>query len=185
MDALNGKDGTTPLRYVIREGFPPIMEGLSEAERKIWAAQHTGSMFQHDNRTVYQILKNLTLDTEAHSWLLNAPAGDGRNAWRTIREHYENPGNTNIKVSSAEAEFEGLHYQNEAAFSFEKYITRMRDCYRRLAEAGEERTDRMKINVGPIGQRQKMIAMHAALGHCSSYHRGSCNSLYWIVLFCS
>jgi hypothetical protein len=93
---LNQLTGTTgvPLNYVIHKLYEPEAGALydNESEEAVANAPLQGNAFDIDNRRVHDIIKSLTIEGPASSYVM--PTVDrtknGRRAWRQIRAHYGN-----------------------------------------------------------------------------------------------
>jgi hypothetical protein len=51
-----------------------------------------------------------------------------------LTEHYLGTAETSHRAAEAEAQLARLHYKNEASFPFEKYITRLYECFETLED---------------------------------------------------
>ena len=56
-----------PLLYIVRPAQVPI--NPTQEEQVLHSVTLTGAEYRTDNATVYQLLKSLTLDTEAYAWV--------------------------------------------------------------------------------------------------------------------
>jgi len=99
----------------------------SRKEQIINNAPLTGYLYEKDNATVGNILKEVCLGTEAESWTKNIVGG--REAMRALQLHYDGPDEARKRLSVAKAQLEKLLYRHEATFSFEKYVTALNDIY--------------------------------------------------------
>ena len=116
-----------PISYVIRKG-PTVGQFMqSRKEQIINNAPLTGYLYEKDNATVGNIIKEVCLGTEAESWIKNIVGG--REAMRALQLHYDGPDEARKRLSVAKAQLEKLFYRHEATFSFEKYVTALNDIY--------------------------------------------------------
>ena len=126
---LKGKKNVTkdiPLYYVIRPDEVP--DNLTHGEEIVFNARLQGAAFTADNRTVHQILTELTNGTDADQWInAHRRTQDGRAAWKDLCHHYDGPAEGDKRITVARHDIKVLHYRNESSFSFEKYSTRMEE----------------------------------------------------------
>ena len=87
--------------------------------------------------------------------------------------HYLGDAELNKSAAAAEAALTNLHYKNETAFSFEHYITRMTELFRDLEDAGEPRTERMKVQMMLQGIKSTNAEVIAAKTLVRSQHSDS------------
>ena len=122
---LKGKKNVTktvPLYYVIRPDTAPAT--MSEDDEIIFNASHTSAAFNSDNKTVHQVLTELTIGTEADHWISDhRRSQNGRQAWMDLCNHYDGPAKGDKRVTVARHDIKIIHYRNESSFSFEKYST--------------------------------------------------------------
>jgi hypothetical protein len=128
LDSVLGKS-KVPLTYVIQPEGVIVDDAVDEYQRTIWSALHTGYAFEEDNRLVYQIYKDIMVDTDGWTWFNRADNGNGRQAHQIITTHYRGTAETARQADEAEAMLERLHYKCEASFSFKKYVTKMNECF--------------------------------------------------------
>ena len=145
LDATKGYNGV-PLSYVIRPDDVQVNEATSRHERLIWSAPHTGVAYQEDNRTVYRVYKDRLTGTLGWTWFEQAENGNGRQAHQLLRDHYQGDGEVSRLAAEADAKLKALHYKNEAAFPFERYISKMKDCFDDLRDNQDPRSGRSKVN---------------------------------------
>ena len=118
-----------PLSYVIRKDLPvgTLLTSLERKEQLIYNAPLNGFLYNKDNTTVGNIIRECCLGTEAESWIANIRGG--RQAMIALRTHYDGPDEARKRLSSAKAKLDKLFYRNEATFSFEKFITSLNNIY--------------------------------------------------------
>ncbi|GAX25842.1 hypothetical protein FisN_6Hu120 [Fistulifera solaris] len=140
-----------PLYYVIRSDDRPDFSTISFAESRMWSASHSGPEYDNDNARVYQQLVQLMRGTDAWTYVVgtseaeNGPQ-DGRAAWRRLCRHYDGPHAVEKRVALATQELQQLTYKSEAVFPMERYVTRMSNCFRILAQNKAPKSTRDKIN---------------------------------------
>jgi hypothetical protein len=161
LDSLRGKSGV-PLSYVIRPEDVDPDEAEDNYQRALWTAHHHGPAYRDDNRQVYRIYKDLMIGTDGWTWFNRAPNGDGRAAHLLIDKHYRGDAETALRAAEAEATLQKLHYRNEAVFSFEKYITRMCECFELLEDNDQGLSDAQKVKkmlAGIVSTNQEIISL--------------------------
>lgn len=147
--SLRGSNGV-PLVYIIRKDIDDMedYEFEDDTERLIYQAPHQGANFKTDNNQVYRIIKSKVIGTDILKWITPYDKRqDGRGAMNQLRLHYDGPGQTQRKITQAEAQIESLHYKSEQAFSFEKFITKLNGAFQVLEENGEALTERRKVTI--------------------------------------
>jgi hypothetical protein len=161
LDSLRGKSGV-PLSYVIRPEDVNPDEAEDAYQRALWTAHHHGPAYRDDNRQVYRIYKDLMIGTDGWTWFNRAPNGDGRAAHLLIDRHYRGDAETALRAAEAEATLQKLHYRNEAVFSFEKYITRMCECFELLEDNDQGLSDAQKVKkmlAGIVSTNQEIVSL--------------------------
>lgn len=136
-----------PLYYVIRENSRPD-SAKSFVDTRIWGASLSGPEYDNDNAKVYQQLVQVLRGTDAWTYVDDvAGTQDGRAAWQRLCRHYDGPHAVDKRISLAEEELKTLFYKSEAAFPMERYVTRMSNCFRILAQNGAPKSTRDKVNL--------------------------------------
>jgi hypothetical protein len=161
LDSLRGKSGL-PLSYVIRPEDVDPDEAEDNYQRALWTAHHHGPAYREDNRQVYRIYKDLMIGTDGWTWFNRAPNGDGRAAHLLIDKHYRGDAETALRAAEAEATLQKLHYWNEAVFSFEKYVTRMSECFELLEDNDQGLSDAQKVKkmlAGIVSTNQEIVSL--------------------------
>ena len=154
---LAGLRGITrvPLNYVIRKDEPEGHTFVTETERLIYAAPLVGRAFESDTQSVYRILKAQIIGTDAWEWIKSYDRKkDGRLAFRTLRQHYDGPGEVDKRIALARQQVKELHYRSEQTFPFETFITKLNGAFQILAECNEEYTERAKVDQLITGMSQ-------------------------------
>jgi hypothetical protein len=144
LDSMMGQSGV-PLSYVTRAADADPAEAESEYQRVIWSAPHVGLAYETDNRQVYRLYKHAMIGTEGWAWFNQTPDGDGRAAHIHLTDHYLGTAETSRRAAEAEAQLARLHYKNEASFPFEKYITRLYECFEALEDNQQGYLDAQKV----------------------------------------
>jgi len=63
-----------------------------------------------------------------------------------LREHYDGAGSKTRHVQDAKEHLKSCHYKSEMTFSFEKYVTALKECFDTLEEDECPTTERDKID---------------------------------------
>ena len=75
---------------------------VTATERLISTTPLEGHAFQSDTQNVYWILKGLMVGTDAWEWIKLYDANqDGCLAFKTLREHYDGPGEIDCQIALA------------------------------------------------------------------------------------
>jgi hypothetical protein len=133
LDSIHGQSGV-PLSYVTRGEDVDPNEAETDYQRVIWSAPHDGMAFNNDNRQVYRMYKQAMIGTDGWAWFKQTPDGDGRAAHIYLMEHYQGTAETSRRAAEADAQLLRLHYKSEASFPFERYITRLHECFEALED---------------------------------------------------
>lgn len=144
LSSIRGESGI-PTVYVIRDANINPNTARDPAELMILSAPHAGPAYVADNRIVYSYLKNSLLGTEGWAWFQEAPEGNGRQAWLNLTTHYNGPTELRRRAAEAITRLEQIIYKSETQFPFEKYATRLKECFRDLEEAGQAWTEWSKV----------------------------------------
>jgi hypothetical protein len=144
LDSRKGKSGV-PLSYVIRPVDADPEDAQDEYTRTLWAASFETPQFKDDNREVYHLFKDLLTKTDGATWFEKVTDGDGRAAHLLLREHYVGEAHDMRRAASANAKLEALFWKSEASFPFEKYLTRMNEAFKELADAGQPMYVQQKV----------------------------------------
>ena len=146
LDSRKGKSGV-PLSYVIRASDVNPDDAPDEYTRALWAASFDTPQYRDDNREVYHLFKDLLTKTDGATWFEKVADGDGRAAHLLLREHYVGEAHDMRRAASANAKLEALFWKSEASFPFEKYLTRMNEAFKELADAGQPMYVQQKVQL--------------------------------------
>jgi hypothetical protein len=144
LDSRKGKAGV-PLSYVIRPAEANPDNATDEYTRTLWAASFETPQYVEDNREVYHLYKDLVTKTDGATWFEKVTDGDGRAAHLLLREHYVGEAHDMGRAASANAKLDALFWKSEAAFPFEKYLTRMNEAFKELEDAGQPMFMQQKV----------------------------------------
>jgi hypothetical protein len=146
LDSRRGKAGV-PLSYVIRPADINPDDAQDEYTRALWGASFDTPQFKDDNREVYHLFKDLLTMTDGATWFEKVTDGDGRAAHLLLREHFVGEAHDMRRAASANAKLEALFWKSEASFPFEKYLTRMNEAFKELADAGQPMYMQQKVHL--------------------------------------
>jgi hypothetical protein len=118
-----------PLVYVIRK--PIFIRDLEPRDQMVINnASLNGAVFRSDSQRVLVLLRSLTTGTDAENWMHGINCG--RLAMEALQSHYDGDAEAEKRKQAAKSDLQTLFYRHEAAFSFEKYINRMKKCFNTL-----------------------------------------------------
>ena len=163
LDSRIGKAGV-PLSYVIRAADANPMEAPDEYTRALWAASFDTPQYTDDNREVYHLFTDLLTNTDGATWFEKVKDGDGRAAHMLLREHYVGEAHDMRRAAAANAKLESLYWKNEAAYPFEKYLTRMNEAFKELEDAGQPLYPAQQVNFLLKNTRSDNVQVQTTLG---------------------
>ncbi|GFH56845.1 hypothetical protein CTEN210_13321 [Chaetoceros tenuissimus] len=119
-----------PLSYVIRKDLPPNTNwnSLDKLQQRIYTPVLQGFAFNLDTKEVLTLMKELCLGTDAEVWIKNIKCG--RLAMIALHKQCDGPDEAKKRTLEAEAKLKKLCYKYEHSFPFEKFITRMENCFK-------------------------------------------------------
>jgi hypothetical protein len=85
------------------------------------------------------------INTDGWTWFNHARKGDGRHAHTITTTHYRGTAETARRAAEAESMLECLHYMSEASFSFEKYVTKMNECFKLMDDNDQVLAEAQKV----------------------------------------
>jgi len=137
-----------PLSYVIRkeefsEVAPPGEDGVEELIR---LAPLHGTPYLEDKKRVYRIIRDAISGTDGWTWMQDVRNEDGRQAMKRLRDHYDGPGAKTRRVQDAKERLKICVYKNETTFSFERYVSVLKECFATLEEDERAITERDKLD---------------------------------------
>ena len=139
------------LDYVIRRdkpaGWDVEVDATNDNERRVYRTRLTGVEFDTDNETVWHLLKDAVLTTDAWTHIETYEGtNNGRGAMVSLRDFYEGVGEASKRKTLAEAEISNLHYKSEHLYSFARFATKMKRAYTVLERHGYVFTDEQKVS---------------------------------------
>lgn len=154
-----------PLVYVIRSTTEDYDDKFASTEEQlIKCIKLSGGKFRSDNGSVWSLLSEHSVGTEAES-IINRFQGtrDGRRAWRALLDHMESTSYVDNLKSHAMHKLTTSAYSGEKKnFGIVKYYQIHSEAHNDLAAAGEPLTDGMKITHFLQGMRDD-TAMNFAI----------------------
>jgi len=131
--------GGVPISYVIRPKIPRGYQFRNKEEENKYLLSHTGPTYSRNNKMVYAALKAACINTEAWAWIEEADdEQDGRLAWKKLLEHYNGTAELSKRVERAKEELRQLFYKNEASFSFDSFVTKLKRIFSTLNKDEDE-----------------------------------------------
>jgi hypothetical protein len=152
LSTIMGQDGV-PLSYIIRAEDAPDYAEEDEPDpdfekMTISAAPLTGLVFKTDARKVHQLIHGFVQGEIAETWIKpKEKKQNGRLDFKALQAHYGGEGNKSVRIKEAEVLRKTLHYKNERAMSFEKFLTNMQAMFTGFADNEEILTDAQKIRL--------------------------------------
>jgi hypothetical protein len=106
-----------------------------------------GPNFAIDNVRVYRILVTC-LNQDAQPWIKPfTKTLDGHGAMMALRDIYAGPGTVLKRMAEANSQLNAILWRGEGSFTFESYISKLQAAFTSLAECGEPKTERSKIEL--------------------------------------
>ena len=93
----------------------------------IHQASLVGNLFIRDSRKIIDIIKELTLGTDAKTCIKGLKCG--RNAMQELQSHYDRTQKDTRKKQVAKADLKKIFYKNETNFTLEKYVTKLKGVF--------------------------------------------------------
>jgi hypothetical protein len=152
LSTILGQDGV-PLSYVIRDDDDPDYSNEDDddydfEQLSISCAPTAGLIFKTDARKVHQLIHGFVQGEIAETWVKpNKKKQNGRLDFKALQAHYGGEGNKSVRIKEAEVLRRTLHYKNERAMSFEKFLTNMQTMFTGFADNEEILTDAQKIRL--------------------------------------
>ena len=141
-----------PLAYVVREnpGLPAVDPGFGRPtyiDEMIARAPHTGTYFENDNFSVWNVIRHVTHGGPAWNWVSRfQSARDGRGAYLAFRAHYLGASQQNRILSGADHHLKTTIYDGKQRnFTFEDYCGKMNNAFADIEASGEHMNERRKV----------------------------------------
>jgi hypothetical protein len=106
-----------------------------------------GVFYKSDARKVHQLIHGFVEGETAKTWIKpTEKRQNGRLDFKALQAHYGGKGNNkSARIKEAEVLRNSLHYKNERAISFEKFLTNMQAMFTGFEDNEELLTDTQKI----------------------------------------
>ena len=134
LSTIIGQNGV-PLRYVIRENSELNYNGEDDEvydfeQLPINCAPLFGIVYKTNVRKVHQLIHAFVKGETTEPWIEpKEKRRDGRVNFKALQAHYGGEGNKAVRIKEAEVPRKTLHYKNERAVSFEKFLTDMQSMF--------------------------------------------------------
>ena len=170
-----------PLFYIIRPDVAP--PNISEEVEIIYNEPLVGARFKLDNQKVHQILTKLTTGTDASQWIKDHRRNqDGQGAWKNLCNHYNGSAEGDKRVTAARHNIKIITHNNEGAFTFEKYPTRLKKAFTTLSVYEQPKSEKEKVEILLSQINTNNVSLTTSLGICRDRHNhtyeDACTSLY-------
>lgn len=129
----------------------------------IYTAKLNGNQFNRDSKHIYNILKQFTNGTDAATWMKGTRCG--RAAMQALQKHYNGVAEGERRMEAARGDLNRLFYKNETTFSFEKYVTKMKECHDVLLKYGKPKyqSDKIANLIDKINCKDAEVQMHVSI----------------------
>ena len=123
-----------PLYYFIRKDTSITEDSEKRDLQIIYQASIVGNMFTRYSRKVIDILKELTLGTDAETLIKGLKCG--RKAIQELQAHYDVTSEGAQRKQVDRAYIKKVFYKNETTLTFEKYVTKLKGFFNVLEKYG-------------------------------------------------
>ena len=123
------------LSYIIRKYTSSPKDRKNRDVQIIYQESLVGNMFTRDSRKVIDILKELTLGTDANIWIKGIKCG--RKAIQGLQAHYNGTSEGARRKQVARADLNKIFYKNDTTFTFEKYVKNLKEIFNVLEIYGD------------------------------------------------
>ena len=115
------------LSHFIRKYDPIHKYSENRYIQIIYQASLVENMFTRDSSKVLDILKELTLGTDAETWIKGLKCV--RKAMHKLQYHYDDTSEVERNNKVARADLRNIFYNNETTFTFEKYVKKLKGIF--------------------------------------------------------
>jgi hypothetical protein len=106
----------------------------------------SGTAYQHDNKVLFDMLKDLTLQGNAWEFIAGYNRSkDGRAAWLALKAQAEGPQASETRKQKAYADIAKAHYTGSGRFTLQSYITKHLAAHNVLRKEGEMISENKKV----------------------------------------
>jgi hypothetical protein len=138
LDSKKSANGV-PLSYVVREEPCPDTKRLRDDRswQALYNAPLKGANFKKDAKTVFCIIKQLTISTSAFNLIRSEERKkDGRKLLQILRDHFDGPSNELSRRTTAHNVLENIRYVDEGGMKFLDFVSKMQGAYNVLERYG-------------------------------------------------
>lgn len=156
-----------PLSYVVRADVPlpdvaddPGFGLPSFALEMIRRAPHTGTFFQRDSVAVWNVIRHVTHEGPAWSWVQSfLRTCDGRAAYFAMKQHYLGESFTARLRANADRLLDTTFYDGRSrAFTFERFFETLQMAFTDIESTCEEISEQRKVRILMLGIRDERLA---------------------------
>jgi hypothetical protein len=167
MNKLNATMGAAkvPLAYIVRAEIDlRAHEFEDDKEERMYQMPLSRENFKCDNKLVYNMLKSACIKTDVWTWIQDHDKSlNGRKAWLALVGHYDGTGELNKRLERAKEEISRLHYKDEKAFPFERFVTKLKENFFILCKDKDEAlTGKQQVDVMMKGIKSTDASIVAA-----------------------
>ena len=166
--------GGSPLAYVTREkvDMPEAVPGETDPgmgkpsleEELIRRTKHSGSHWETDNHSVWNIIRTLTHGGPAWNWVSTyQKKRNGREAYIALKGHYLGVSFVAKTISDATTDLKNIFYTGKSRnFDFETFCGKLNKAFTDLSDNGQVYTEQMKVQM-LLTATQDPLLEHAKL----------------------
>jgi hypothetical protein len=106
------------------------------------------AFYKTDACKVHQLIHGFVQGKTAKAWI--KPKEKRQNGWlnlKALQAHYSGEGNKSVRIKEAEVLRNSLHYKNERAMSFKKFLTNMQVMFTGFEDNYKVLMDTQKIRL--------------------------------------
>jgi hypothetical protein len=188
LDSRKGKAAGVPLSYVIHPAKANPDNATDEYTRTLWGASFETPQYVEDNCEIYHLFKDLVTKTDGATWFEKVTDSDGRAVHLLLREHYVGEAHDMRRAASANVKPEAFFWKSEAAFPFEKCLTRMNETFKEMEDAGQPMYMQQKVQFLLKSMRCDDIQVQTTVGIVRDKYLNNfdaaCNTLSRTVSSC-
>ena len=123
-----------PLSYVIIKDTSVPKDSENRDVKIIHQASLFGNLFTRDSRKFLDILKEMSLGTDAETSIKGLKCG--RKAIQELQAHYDGTSEGAQMKQVSREDLNKIFYKNETTFKFEKYVTKLKRILNVLEKYG-------------------------------------------------
>ena len=116
-----------PLSYVIKNNTPSPKDSENRDVQTFYQTSLVRNVFTRDSRKALDILKELTLGTDAETWIKCIKCG--RKAIQQLQAHYDGTSEGAQRKLVAKTDLKKIFYDNETTLTIETYVTKLKGIF--------------------------------------------------------